>query len=123
MISVIFSARNAARPLAATLRPLIPRALDGIVRQVIAVDGRSSDSTAKVADDAGADIVDSAGDRGAQLADGAARAAFLGFFFLMPERFSKTVGNRAPRHSCDESIAASGRWPPAPSPCGLTIRE
>jgi hypothetical protein len=42
---------------------------------------------------------------------------------LMPERFSKTVGNRAPRHSCDESIAASGRWPPAPSPCGLTIRE
>jgi len=82
MISVVISARNAARPLAATLAALIPPAIDGIVRQVIVVDDGSSESTAKVADLAGADIVESAGDRGAQLAEGAARTRFPWLLFL-----------------------------------------
>jgi glycosyltransferase involved in cell wall biosynthesis len=115
MISVIISARNAARPLAATLRPLIPPALDGIVRQVIAVDGRSSDSTAKVADDAGADIVDSAGDRGAQLADGAARARFPWLLFLdagtvLEDGWEQSATTFMRRVDCGERAVAAGAF-------------
>ncbi len=82
MISVIIPARNAEHTLAATLSALVPSAVDGIVRQVIVVDGGSTDSTAEVADQAGADIVVSAPGRGGQLAQGAALARFPWLLFL-----------------------------------------
>ena len=115
MISVVISARNAARPLAATLMPLIPPAVDGVVRQVIVVDGRSSDSTAKVADDAGADIVESAGGRGAQLADGAARARFPWLLFLdagtvLEDGWEQSATTFMRRVDCDERAVAAGAF-------------
>lgn len=82
MISVIIPARNAEQTLPATLAALVPAAVDGIVRQVIVVDGGSSDATAEVADHAGADIVKSAPGRGGQLAQGAAIARFPWLLFL-----------------------------------------
>ena len=82
MISVIIPARNAERTLALTLSALVPAAVDGIVRQVIVVDGGSTDATAKVADIAGADVVTSAPGRGGQLAQGAAAARFPWLLFL-----------------------------------------
>jgi rSAM/selenodomain-associated transferase 2 len=82
MISVVIPACNAEHTLAATLTSLVPSAIDGIVRQVIVVDGGSSDSTAKLADLAGADVVSSAPQRGGQLALGAAAARFPWLLFL-----------------------------------------
>ena len=95
--------------------PLIPPDLDGIVRQVIAVDGRSSDSTAKVADDAGADIVESAGDRGAQLADGAARARFPWLLFLdagtvLEDGWEQSATTFMRRVDCGERAVAAGAF-------------
>ena len=82
MISVIISACNAEHRLAATLSALVPSAVDGIVTQVIVVDGGSTDRTAEIADQAGADIVLSAPGRGGQLAQGAASARFPWLLFL-----------------------------------------
>jgi rSAM/selenodomain-associated transferase 2 len=82
MISVIIPARNAEHTLAATLSALVPSAVDGIVRQVVVVDGGSTDGTAEVADQAGADVVVSAPGRGGQLAQGAALARFPWLLFL-----------------------------------------
>jgi rSAM/selenodomain-associated transferase 2 len=82
MISVIIPARNSELTLAATLSSLVPSAVDGVVRQVIVVDGGSSDRTADVADVAGADVVASTPGRGGQLAQGAALARFPWLLFL-----------------------------------------
>jgi rSAM/selenodomain-associated transferase 2 len=82
MISVIIPARNSEHTLAATLSALVPSAIDGIVRQVIVVDGGSTDQTTTIADLAGADVVTSAPGRGGQLAQGAARARFPWLLFL-----------------------------------------
>jgi hypothetical protein len=115
MISVVISARNAARPLAATLTPLIPPAIGGIVRQVIVVDGGASDSTAKVADLAGADIVTSSGDRGAQLAKGAAQARFPWLLFLnagtvLEDGWEQSATNFMRRVDCGERAVAAGAF-------------
>jgi rSAM/selenodomain-associated transferase 2 len=82
MIAVIIPARNDQHTLAATLRALVASAVDGIVRQVIVVDGGSTDRTTEVADQAGADVIVSAPGRGGQLAQGAALARFPWLLFL-----------------------------------------
>src|SRR6185312_11707221 len=82
MISVIIPARNSEHTLAATLTALVPSAIDGTVRQVIVVDGGSTDQTAAIADLAGADVVSTAPGRSGQLAQGAERARFPWLLFL-----------------------------------------
>jgi len=82
MISVIIAAHNSEHSLAATLSALVPAAIDGIVRQVIVVDAGSTDSTASIADLAGADVIAGVPGRGGQLAQGAARARFPWLLFL-----------------------------------------
>ena len=82
MISVVISARNAARPLAATLSALIPPAIDGIVRQVIVVDGGHPTARRKWPISPAPTSLQRAGDRGDQLAKGAARARFPWLLFL-----------------------------------------
>lgn len=82
MISVIVPALNAERSIGETLTALVPSAVDGIVRQVIVVDGGSTDRTCDIADLAGADIVTAAPGRGGQLAQGAAAARFPWLLFL-----------------------------------------
>jgi len=57
MISAVIPTLNDAARLTATLAALAPAAMDGFVRQVIVVDGGSSDETLAVAEDAGADVV------------------------------------------------------------------
>ena len=82
MISVIIPTLNAESGLAATLTALVPATVDGIVREVIVVDGGSTDRTAAIADQAGTQFVTRSGGRGYQLFAGARRARFPWLLFL-----------------------------------------
>ena len=82
MISVIIPTLNAERDLAATLTALVPAAVDGLIREVIVVDGGSTDRTRKIADASGADVVESAPGRGQQLVAGAKKARGKWLLFL-----------------------------------------
>ena len=57
MISVIIATHNSERDLVEALSPLVPASVDGLVRELIAVDAGSTDSTLEILEDAGALIV------------------------------------------------------------------
>lgn len=82
MISVIIPTLNAESGLAAAMSALVPATVDGLVREVIVVDGGSTDRTLKIADQAGARIVKTGPGRGGQLQGGAAAARFPWLLFL-----------------------------------------
>lgn len=74
MISVVIPTLNAAKGLPGTLTALVPAAADGLVKEVIVVDGGSQDETTAIADGAGAKVLSAPRGRGGQLAVGAAAA-------------------------------------------------
>jgi len=82
MISVVIPTLNAERVLGESLGALVPAVVDGLVKEVIIVDGGSTDETEKVVDIAGATFVRSEKGRGAQLAAGARAAKFSWLLFL-----------------------------------------
>lgn len=82
MISVVIPTLNAEACLAETLSALVPAAIDGLVREVIVIDGGSGDATGAIADQSGANFVVRTGGRGYQLAAGAHRARFPWLLFL-----------------------------------------
>jgi rSAM/selenodomain-associated transferase 2 len=82
MISVIIPTLNAEVTLPGTLTALVPAAVGGLVREVIVVDGGSSDRTGDITDHAGANLVKTSPGRGQQLKMGAARARFPWLLFL-----------------------------------------
>ena len=82
MITVVIPTLNAESSLAATLTSLVSGAVEGVVRQVIVVDGGSTDRTLRIAEDSGADIVASPRGRGTQLQTGARAARFPWLLFL-----------------------------------------
>lgn len=82
MITVVIPTLNAEASLAATLTSLVPGAVDGVIRQVVIVDGGSSDRTLRIAEDSGADIVRSEPGRGRQLQAGAEIARFPWLLFM-----------------------------------------
>lgn len=82
MISVVIPTLNAETGLAACLSALVPATVDGLVREVIIVDGGSTDRTLRIADQAGARIITSPPGRGRQLQTGAAAARFNWVLFL-----------------------------------------
>ncbi|NNE41939.1 MAG: glycosyltransferase [Marinicaulis sp.] len=81
-ISVVIPTIDAAARLPACLNALIPAAVDGLVREVIVVDGGSSDETAKIAEAAGAKFINAPKGRGSQLAVGAKEARGEWLLFL-----------------------------------------
>jgi rSAM/selenodomain-associated transferase 2 len=85
MISVVIPTLNSEDSLPATLTALVPAALEGVVREVIVVDGGSKDRTREIADHAGAEVLTAPAGRGAQLAAGAARARHPWLLFLNDE--------------------------------------
>lgn len=82
MISVVIPTLNAQAVLGDTLTALVPAFVDGLVREVVIVDGGSTDRTAAVADQSGAVVLSCAPGRGGQLKAGAARARFPWLLFL-----------------------------------------
>ena len=82
MITVVIPTLNAETSLAATLTSLVSGAVDGLVCQVVIVDGGSSDRTLRVAEDSGADSVRAEPGRGSQMRAGVAAARFPWLLFL-----------------------------------------
>ncbi len=82
MISVVIPTLNAASTLPATFLSIFDAAIDGIVSEVIVCDGGSDDATRKIAEEAGADVIQCERGRGQQLRAGAAAARKPWLLFL-----------------------------------------
>jgi rSAM/selenodomain-associated transferase 2 len=94
MISVVIPTLNADDGLAACLTALVPAAVEGMVREVIVVDGGSSDRTLKIVEQSGAELVHSPAGRGEQLSAGAARARSPRLLFLHADTVLETGWER-----------------------------
>ncbi len=90
MISVVIPTLNAEAGLTATLTALVPATVQGIIREVIIVDGGSGDATADIADVAGANFIRSEPGRGTQLAAGAEAARSKWLLFLHADTVLQT---------------------------------
>lgn len=82
MITIVIPALNAETTLPATLTALVPAALEGLVREVIVVDGGSVDRTRQIADQAGAELLTAPPNRGTQMRAGANAARHPWLLFL-----------------------------------------
>lgn len=82
MISVIIPTLNARAELPKCLTALVPAALEGVIREVIVADGGSTDITALIADEAGANFITTGRGRGVQMAEGAKQAKSRWLLFL-----------------------------------------
>ncbi|MGI9391986.1 MAG: TIGR04283 family arsenosugar biosynthesis glycosyltransferase [Parvibaculales bacterium] len=83
MISVIIPTLNVGAHLPATLQSLVPASMEGLVSEVIIIDGGSSDDSAEIAEEMGARLIRSKKrGRGVQLALGAKRAKGAWLLFL-----------------------------------------
>jgi len=106
MITVVIPALNAEATLPACLESLFEAAMSGLVRQVIVVDGGSTDRTAEVADRAGAEMIASPRGRGTQLAAGAAAARHPWLLFLHADTALEPGWEQATRRFIAESQGA-----------------
>ena len=97
MISVIIPTLNAEATLGGTLSALVPAAVDGLVREVIVVDGGSADRTKR---DRGPGRRPAPwrqrAERGRQLAAGAAKARFPWLLFLHADTVLEPGWEREP---------------------------
>lgn len=82
MISVVIPGLNAEHHLGACLEALIDATIDGLVREVIVVDGGSDDRSVDIAEGFGARVLQCAPGRGTQLNKGGAAAKSDWLLFL-----------------------------------------
>lgn len=82
MITVILTTRDDEVDLAIALSPLVPAAVEGVVKEVVVVDFGSRDGTLEVADTAGCTILPAIGCEGLSAAARDARSDWL--LFLSP---------------------------------------
>jgi glycosyltransferase involved in cell wall biosynthesis len=74
MISVVIATLNVEGVLGVVLTPLVTATMDGVVREVVAVDGGSVDDTLEILDDAGATLISAQGSVEARVSQGCAGA-------------------------------------------------
>ncbi len=111
MISVIIPTENAELDLVHALAALVPAAAEGVVREVVVVDGGSTDNTDMVADAAGCTFVTRKGPRSERLVHGASvakRGDWL--LFLQPE----TLLESGWHHEVQAFIERAERTPKGP---------
>ncbi|RYF93229.1 MAG: glycosyltransferase [Caulobacteraceae bacterium] len=84
MISVVIPTLFSAAHLEAALTPLVRGAIDGLVSEVILVDGGSTDATLEIGEDAGARILRLDAGRGEQFRAGCAAAKGDWLLGLLP---------------------------------------
>jgi glycosyltransferase involved in cell wall biosynthesis len=84
MLSVVIPTWNSERALVPTLAMLVPGVMASAVREVIIVDGGSTDATPEVADFAGCALISSTGPLGSRLRAAAAAAREPWLMFLRP---------------------------------------
>ncbi len=82
MLSIVIPTLDAETTLGPTLGALVPAVVEGLVKEVIVVDGGSCDGTERIVDHAGATFISADKGRGTQLATGARRARFPWLLFL-----------------------------------------
>ncbi len=101
MISVVIPALDDERALVPTLAALVSAAADGMVRDVVVVDGGSTDRTRDVADFAGCVVLDGPVDRALRLAEGARRAKGPWLMFLAPGVTLEPAWHMEARHTIE----------------------
>jgi len=117
VLSVIIPTQNSERSLVPVLSALVPGVTDGLVRDVVLVDGGSTDDTAAIADAAGCTFISPGGDPGIRLRQAAAGARGDWLMFLSPasllaEGWVREVGQfraLAERRGQAEAVAATFR--------------
>ena len=107
MITAVIPTLDAERSLPATLSALVPAAIDGLVTEVIVVDGGSTDATRRIAEEMGAKVLVTAPGRGTQLRAGAAEARGRWLLFLHADTTLAAGWER----EVDEFVSRSEREP------------
>lgn len=82
MLSVVIPTLNAEKSLTRVLAALIRPTVRGLIKDVVIVDGGSTDGTERIAETSGAKFVSAPKGRGAQLAAGAQAARGEWLLFL-----------------------------------------
>jgi glycosyltransferase involved in cell wall biosynthesis len=84
MLSVVIPTLNAEEGLIRTLASLVPAAAEGVIREVVVVDGGSRDGTEKVAEAAGCLLLHVDGTWGEKVSAGIAAARRSPWLLVMP---------------------------------------
>jgi glycosyltransferase involved in cell wall biosynthesis len=123
MISVVIPTRDDERALFATLAALVPAAVDGLVREVVVIDGGSRDGTARIADITGCRLIDGPPSRAERMKLGAAAARGPWLLFLLPGAVPEEGWCRTLREALSEAETIAGRrafhFRPVRGPAGL----
>jgi len=121
MITVVIPTLNAETTLGPTLAALVPAAVEGLIREVIVVDGGSIDRTAEIVDHAGATLLTGNKGRGQQLAAGAEQARFPWLLFLHADTVLESGWER--EVSTFMGRIDSGERPPAAAAFRFTLDD
>jgi glycosyltransferase involved in cell wall biosynthesis len=109
MISVVIPTCDDERALFATLSALVPAAADGLVREVVVVDGGSRDGTARIADLTGCRWIDGPERRAQRLEIGAEAARGPWLLFLLPGAAPEEGWSRILREALTSADEEPGR--------------
>jgi GT2 family glycosyltransferase len=108
MISVVIPTLNTGETLAQSLGVLIQASVDGLVREVVIVDGGSTDDTFAIADDAGATFLAGPVDQAERVAIACAAARGPWLLILMPGmRLGSEWAAAAKAHMTDHPKSAA----------------